>query len=56
MAGLDEMWAHLLLSEVEDGGAEVTSQEEIKIHRLAGKFLTKRVLNVEVVACTFKPL
>ena len=32
MAGLDEMWAHFSLSEVEDGGVEVTSQKEIKIH------------------------
>nr|POE66594.1 hypothetical protein CFP56_32803 [Quercus suber] len=56
MVGLDEMWARFLLSEVEDGGAEVTSQKEISIHQLAGKFLTKRVLNVEAITRTFKPL
>lgn len=55
-ASLDEMWSHFSLSEVEDGGAEVTHQEEISIHRLERKFLTKRVLNVDAVARTFKPL
>ena len=56
MAGLDEMLSLFSLSEVEDGGAKVTRQEETRIHRLARKFLTKRVLNVDVVARTFKPL
>ena len=41
---------------MENSGAEVTRQEEIRIHRLAGKFLMKRVLNVDAVALTFKPL
>ena len=31
-------------------------QDEVVIHRLACKFFTKRVLNVDVVARTFKPL
>ena len=56
MAGLDEMWAHFSLSEEEERGAEVSRQEDVIIHRLAGKFLTKRVLNVDAVARTFKPL
>nr|POF00817.1 hypothetical protein CFP56_62365 [Quercus suber] len=56
MVGLDEMWYHFSLSEVEDGGAEVTREEKSSIHRLAGKFLRKRVLNVDAVAHTFKPL
>ena len=34
----------------------VSNQEAMEVHRLAGKFFTKRVLNVEAVACTFKPL
>ena len=56
MAGLDEMWAKFSLSEEEERGAEVSQQKEVFVHRLAGKFLTKRVLNVEAVARTFKPL
>ena len=56
MAGLDEMWARFSLSEEEERGAEVSRQEDVMIHRLAGKFLTKRVLNVDAVARTFKPL
>nr|POE53751.1 hypothetical protein CFP56_23291 [Quercus suber] len=42
MAGLEEMWARFSLSEEEDRGAEVCGQEESIVHRLAGKFLTKR--------------
>uniref|UniRef100_A0A7N2N1Z3 DUF4283 domain-containing protein n=1 Tax=Quercus lobata TaxID=97700 RepID=A0A7N2N1Z3_QUELO len=56
MAGLDEMWARFSLSEEEERGAEVSRQEDVIIHRLAGKFLTKQVLNVDAVARTFKPL
>nr|POE50425.1 hypothetical protein CFP56_74690 [Quercus suber] len=56
MAGLDEMWTRFTLSEVEDGGAEITRQEEIRTHRLTRKFLTKRILNVDAMADTFKPL
>ena len=29
---------------------------ETSIHRLVGKFLTKRIINAEAVASTFKPL
>ena len=56
MAGLDEMWARFSLSEEEECGAKVSRHIELVVHRLAGKFLTKRVLNVDVVARTFKPL
>lgn len=56
MVGLDDMWACFSLSEEEECGVEVTRQEDVIIHRLAGKFLTKRVLNVDAVAHTFKPL
>ena len=55
MAGLEEMWARFSLSKEEERGADVDGQEEAIIHRLAGKFFTKRVLNVDVVARTFKP-
>nr|POE82681.1 hypothetical protein CFP56_61986 [Quercus suber] len=56
MAGLDEMWARFSLSGEEERGAEVLRQKELVVQRLVGKFLTKRVLNVDVVARTFKPL
>ena len=56
MAGLEDLWSRFSLTEEEEGGAEVARQEPIVIHRLAGKFLTKRTLNVDAVARTFKPL
>lgn len=56
MAGLEEMWARFLLFEEEEWGAEVEGQEEPIIHHLARKFFTKRVVNVDAMACTFKPL
>uniref|UniRef100_A0A7N2MXZ0 DUF4283 domain-containing protein n=1 Tax=Quercus lobata TaxID=97700 RepID=A0A7N2MXZ0_QUELO len=56
MAGLEEMWARFSLSKEEDRGAEVSGQGESTAHHLAGKFLTKRVINVDAVARTFKPL
>ena len=42
--------------EEEVQGAIVPSNRKMSIHRLAGKFLTKRIVNAEVVAYTFKPL
>lgn len=56
MAGLEDLWSRLSLLEEEVRGADVPQQSEATIHRLAGKFFTKRVVNVEAVARTFKPL
>ena len=56
MAGLEDSWAKFTLTEDEEGGANVPNQEAVEVHRLAGKFFTKRVLNVEAVARSFKPL
>nr|POE67695.1 hypothetical protein CFP56_13843 [Quercus suber] len=56
MAGLDDLRSHISLTEEEEGGAEVPQQEADVIHRLAGRFFTKRVVNVDVVTQTFKPL
>ena len=56
MASLDEMWAHFSLTEEEEGGAKVPKDAEESVYRLAGRFYTKRVLNVDAVARTFKPL
>ena len=56
MASFDDLWSHFYLIEEEQGGAEVPLKEVAVIHHLAGKFFTKRVVNVDVVAQTFKPL
>ena len=56
MIRLDEMWVRFSLLEEEERGAEVSQQRALIVHRLAGKFLTKRVLNVDAVARTFKSL
>ena len=56
MAGLDDLWARFTLTKDEERGADVPSQEAVVVHRLAGKFFTKRVLNVDAVARPFKPL
>ena len=56
MATLDDLWARFTLSEEEVQGAEVPSSKEASVYRLAGKFLTKRIVNAEAVARTFKPL
>ena len=55
MARLDDLWARFSLMEEEEGGAEVPNQEAV-VHRLASRFFTKRVLNMDVVARAFKPL
>ena len=56
MEGLEGMWSRFSLSKEEEVGVEVSKQTEKEIHRLAGRFFTKRVLNVEAVGCMFKPL
>lgn len=50
MASLDELWSRFSLTEEEERGADVPGQLAATIHRLAGCFLTKRVLSVDVVA------
>lgn len=55
MARLDDLWARFSLMEEEKGGAKVSKQEAM-VHYLVGKYFMKRVLNVDVVARTFKPL
>ena len=56
MAGLDDMWSRFSLTEEEELGADVPRQGSNVIHRLAGKYFTKRVVNAEAVARTFEPL
>lgn len=56
MAGLDELLSCFSLTEEEEGAVEVPKQEVEQIYRLAGKFFTKQILNVNAMARTFKPL
>ena len=55
MATLDDLWSRFTLSE-EVQEANVPSSKEASVHRLAGKFLTKRIINAKAIARTFKPL
>ena len=50
MAGLDELWSPFSITEEEERGVDVPRQKAATIHRLAGRFFTKRVLSVEAVA------
>ena len=55
MATLDDLWSRFtLFEEVQE--ANVPSSKEASVHRLAGKFLTKRIINAKAIARTFKPL
>lgn len=56
MAGLENLWSCLTLDDEEEYGAKVPKPVEAPVHRLAGRFFTKRTLNVESIARTFKPL
>jgi len=56
MAGLEGLWSHFFLTEEEEQGTEVDRHDEVQTHRLAGRFFTKRVLNIESVGRIFKPL
>ncbi|XP_075670035.1 uncharacterized protein LOC142639783 [Castanea sativa] len=56
MAGLENLWSHFTLDNEEEYGAEVPKPLEETMHQLASRFFTKRTLNVESVARTFKPL
>ena len=56
MASLESLWSRFTLDDEEEYGAEVPKPMEATVHRLAGRFFTKRMLNVEAIARTFKPL
>lgn len=53
---IGRLWSRFSLTEKEEVGAEVSKQNDKEIHKLAGRFFTKWVLNVEAVGRTFKPL
>lgn len=54
MEGLENMWSRFSLTEEEEFGAKVLKDDEKEIHRLAGRFFTTWVLNMEVVGRTCK--
>ena len=56
MAGLENLWSRFSLDDEEERGVEVPKPVEEVVHKLASRFFTKRTLNAESVACTFKPL
>lgn len=56
MAGSNELWSRFSLTEEEERGANVPRQKAATIHRLTSCFFTKRVLSVDAMARTFKPL
>ena len=56
MDGLENMWSWFSLTEEEEFRAEVSKDAKKEIHKLASQFFTERVLNVEAVGHTFKPL
>lgn len=56
MANIEDFWARFSITEGEEQGADVSKQGELCLYRLAAKFFTKRVVNTEAVARTFKPL
>ena len=56
MAHIDDLWARFSITEEEEQGADVPKQAKPCLFHLAAKFFMKRVMNVEAVAHTFKPL
>ena len=56
MAGLDGLLSRFTLDDDKEHGVEAPQPEEEIAHRLVGRFFTKRTLNVDSVARTFKPL
>ncbi|XP_075636519.1 uncharacterized protein LOC142608713 [Castanea sativa] len=56
MDNLAQSWKKLTLSDREGPGCSLTSDHCITEFSIAAKFLTKRAINVEVIARTFTPL
>ena len=56
MDSLEGLWKKFSLSECEGDGVDLASESDKPQSFLAAKFLTRRSLNVEAVARTFKPL
>jgi hypothetical protein len=56
MDSLEGLWKKFSLSEFEGDGVDLASESDKPQSFLAAKFFTRRSLNVEAVARTFKPL
>ncbi len=56
MDSLEGLWKKFSLSDFEGDGVDLASESDQPKSFLAAKFLTRRSLNVEAVARTFKPL
>jgi hypothetical protein len=56
MEEIDSMWKRLSLNEIEGERFNLGSSTQVASHSLAAKFYTRRVINVEAVTRTFKPL
>ena len=56
MEDLSTRWKKLSLSEFEENRVALRIERKKRDFILAGKFFTRRSLNVEAVAKTFKPL
>jgi hypothetical protein len=56
MEEIDNMWQRLSLNEIEGDRFNLRSSTQTVSYFLAAKFYTRRVINVEAVTRTFKPL
>ena len=56
MEDLAQSWKRLTLSEREGPGCNLTVDHSITEYSIAAMFLTKRAINVDVIARTFTPL
>ncbi len=56
MESMEDMWKKFSLSDKEGLNVDLADTSQQPEHILAAKFLTSRVLNMDAVARTFKPL
>ena len=56
MEDIDGLWKRFSLNDREDNIFDLSSEVEPVKPTLAAKFYTRRIINVEAIARTFKPL